>query len=315
MLRPVLRVARGGRREGDRRRAAAAAIRDARLRRAPPRSRSRPSSTRENLKRPESDVPDVLAPGLTAVFCGINPGRVSAAANAHFANPRNDFWRLLHAAGFTPRLFDPSEQFELLPARPRRHECRLPDDARLGRPPPQRLRGLGRAPGAARPGAAPARDRVRRQGGLPRRVRRAAGARRARAPPRRDGALRASLDVAGKRRRALGGAAALVSGLLRRGLGEGRRARRPSRCRSARARSDELKPRCSRTTRDPGPRERTSPRPRAGGSRRSATRAGTGSAARARAPGPSPARPGRSPRRRGRRPRARRRRRSPLSPP
>jgi double-stranded uracil-DNA glycosylase len=62
----------------------------------------------------ESDVPDVLGPGLTAIFCGINPGRVSAAANAHFANPRNDFWRLLHAAGFTPRLYEPREQFELL---------------------------------------------------------------------------------------------------------------------------------------------------------------------------------------------------------
>src|SRR5919202_2951344 len=61
-----------------------------------------------------SDVPDVLAPGLTVVFCGINPGRVSAAAGAHFANPRNDFWRLLHDAGFTPRLYDPTEQFALL---------------------------------------------------------------------------------------------------------------------------------------------------------------------------------------------------------
>jgi TDG/mug DNA glycosylase family protein len=60
-------------------------------------------------------VPDVLSPGLTVVFCGINPGRFSAAAGAHFANPRNDFWRLLHEAGLTPRLFDPSEQFELLP--------------------------------------------------------------------------------------------------------------------------------------------------------------------------------------------------------
>jgi double-stranded uracil-DNA glycosylase len=48
------------------------------------------------------------------VFCGINPGYASAAAGAAFANPRNDFWRLLHAAGFTPRVFDPSEQFELL---------------------------------------------------------------------------------------------------------------------------------------------------------------------------------------------------------
>ena len=49
------------------------------------------------------------------IFCGINPGRLSDAASAHFANPRNDFWRLLHAAGFTPRLFAPSEQFDLLP--------------------------------------------------------------------------------------------------------------------------------------------------------------------------------------------------------
>lgn len=61
-----------------------------------------------------STVPDVLAPGVGAVFCGINPGHASAAAEAHFANPRNDFWRLLHAAGFTPRLFEPHEQHELL---------------------------------------------------------------------------------------------------------------------------------------------------------------------------------------------------------
>ena len=61
-----------------------------------------------------SALPDVLAPGLRAVFCGINPGRVSAAAGAHFANPRNDFWRLLHDAGFTPRLLAPQDQLELL---------------------------------------------------------------------------------------------------------------------------------------------------------------------------------------------------------
>ena len=60
-----------------------------------------------------SAVPDVLAPNLTVVFCGINPGRVSAAAAAHFANPRNDFWRLVHEAGFTPRLVDPQEQFDV----------------------------------------------------------------------------------------------------------------------------------------------------------------------------------------------------------
>src|SRR6266513_1589601 len=59
-------------------------------------------------------IPDVLAPGLRVVFCGINPGRMSAAAHMHFANPRNDFWRLIHAAGFTPQLMTPAEQRELM---------------------------------------------------------------------------------------------------------------------------------------------------------------------------------------------------------
>lgn len=61
-----------------------------------------------------SAVPDVLGPDLRVVFCGINPGRFSDAAAAHFANPRNDFWRLLAAAGFTPRVYEPEEQFGLL---------------------------------------------------------------------------------------------------------------------------------------------------------------------------------------------------------
>ena len=64
--------------------------------------------------RTKSAVPDVLGPGLRVVFCGINPGRASAAANAAFANPRNEFWRLLHAAGFTPRVLEPAEQHDLL---------------------------------------------------------------------------------------------------------------------------------------------------------------------------------------------------------
>ncbi len=70
-------------------------------------------SSSPSPKQPESAIPDVVAPGLRVLFCGINPGRVSAAAGAHFANPRNDFWRLLHAAGFTPRLLEPAEQLEL----------------------------------------------------------------------------------------------------------------------------------------------------------------------------------------------------------
>ena len=68
----------------------------------------------QSPKPPSSAVPDVLDANLRVVFCGINPGRVSAAAAAHFANPRNDFWRLLHAAGFTSRLYEPHEQHDLL---------------------------------------------------------------------------------------------------------------------------------------------------------------------------------------------------------
>ena len=59
-------------------------------------------------------VPDILAAGLRCVFCGINPGRRSSAAGHHFANPRNDFWRLLADSGLTPRQLDPSEQWTLL---------------------------------------------------------------------------------------------------------------------------------------------------------------------------------------------------------
>ena len=65
----------------------------------------------EPVERP---VPDALGPGMRVVFCGINPGRRSAAAGAPFANPLNDFWRLLHAAGFTPCELLPQESQQLL---------------------------------------------------------------------------------------------------------------------------------------------------------------------------------------------------------
>ena len=57
---------------------------------------------------------DILAPDLRCVFVGINPGLKSAEAGFHFANPRNDFWRLLAGAGLTSRLLEPSQQDELL---------------------------------------------------------------------------------------------------------------------------------------------------------------------------------------------------------
>ncbi|MFD9894950.1 G/U mismatch-specific DNA glycosylase [Amycolatopsis sp. NPDC059027] len=59
-------------------------------------------------------IPDVLAPDLDVLFCGINPGLYSGALGLHFARPGNRFWPALHLGGFTPRRFDPSEQDELL---------------------------------------------------------------------------------------------------------------------------------------------------------------------------------------------------------
>jgi TDG/mug DNA glycosylase family protein len=59
-------------------------------------------------------LPDIVAPGLSVLFCGINPGLMSAQLKQHFARPGNRFWPALHLAGFTPRLLKPSEQ-DLLP--------------------------------------------------------------------------------------------------------------------------------------------------------------------------------------------------------
>jgi TDG/mug DNA glycosylase family protein len=59
-------------------------------------------------------VPDVIAPNLRVLFCGINPGLYSAYTSYHFARPGNRFWPTLHAAGFTDRLLSPVEERELL---------------------------------------------------------------------------------------------------------------------------------------------------------------------------------------------------------
>src|SRR5213596_1375919 len=59
-------------------------------------------------------VPDVIAPRLRVLFCGINPGLYSGATGHHFARPGNRFWPVLHAAGFTPRMLKPWEERELL---------------------------------------------------------------------------------------------------------------------------------------------------------------------------------------------------------
>jgi len=59
-------------------------------------------------------VPDLIAPNVRVLFCGINPSLYSAAVGHHFARPGNRFWPTLYAAGFTDRLLTPAEEGELL---------------------------------------------------------------------------------------------------------------------------------------------------------------------------------------------------------
>ncbi|HJR50076.1 MAG TPA: G/U mismatch-specific DNA glycosylase [Gemmatimonadales bacterium] len=60
-------------------------------------------------------MPDLVAPRLAVLFCGINPGLYSAATRHHFARPGNRFWPALHGAGFSDRLLQPWEEERLLP--------------------------------------------------------------------------------------------------------------------------------------------------------------------------------------------------------
>lgn len=59
-------------------------------------------------------LPDIIAPGLDVLFCGINPGLYSTATGHHFARPGNRFWPSLFASGFTPRLFSGFDDRSLL---------------------------------------------------------------------------------------------------------------------------------------------------------------------------------------------------------
>ncbi len=60
-------------------------------------------------------LPDILADDLLVLFCGINPGMLSAQTGHNFARPGNRFWPALHGAGFTPRQLAPEED-GLLPS-------------------------------------------------------------------------------------------------------------------------------------------------------------------------------------------------------
>ncbi|XXT94071.1 G/U mismatch-specific DNA glycosylase [Sorangium sp. So ce834] len=76
--------------------------------------RPRRPTREEILAAAGKTVPDVIAPGLHVLFCGINPGLYTAAVGHNFARPGNRFWPALHAGGFTDRVLSPFEERELL---------------------------------------------------------------------------------------------------------------------------------------------------------------------------------------------------------
>jgi len=49
-----------------------------------------------------TELPDIIAPDLEVLFCGINPSLRAALAGHHFMGRSNRFWQVLHLAGFTP---------------------------------------------------------------------------------------------------------------------------------------------------------------------------------------------------------------------
>lgn len=57
---------------------------------------------------------DIVAPGLRALFVGINPGLRSAALGHNFAGKGNPFWRLLYAAELVDRPIGFAEERALL---------------------------------------------------------------------------------------------------------------------------------------------------------------------------------------------------------
>jgi TDG/mug DNA glycosylase family protein len=77
--------------------------------------RRAPEGAKPGALREVADVlPDLIAPGLAVLFCGINPGLLAAATGHHFAGRSNRFWRVIHLAGFTAEEIQPENDHRIL---------------------------------------------------------------------------------------------------------------------------------------------------------------------------------------------------------
>lgn len=59
-------------------------------------------------------LPDYLAPGLSILFVGINPGLRSSEIGHHYAGPSNRFWKLLFEGGLVPHQMTCQDDGQLL---------------------------------------------------------------------------------------------------------------------------------------------------------------------------------------------------------
>lgn len=67
-----------------------------------------------DMQQAAPGLSDILGPGLSVVFCGLNPALTAVRDGHNFSSPSNRFWRVLHLSGFTSRLLRADEERELL---------------------------------------------------------------------------------------------------------------------------------------------------------------------------------------------------------
>ncbi|CAK5277660.1 unnamed protein product, partial [Mycena citricolor] len=82
---------------------------------SPTKNRTRPYAPPEVYAHLNS-VPDHLKGELDVIFCGINPGKMSAETGHHYGNRSNHFWWCLHQSGLTDTQLPPSDS-QFLPDR------------------------------------------------------------------------------------------------------------------------------------------------------------------------------------------------------
>jgi len=66
------------------------------------------------MSRIHAGLPDYLAPGLSILFVGINPGLRSSEVGHHYAGPSNRFWKLLYEAELVPDRMTCQDDWRLL---------------------------------------------------------------------------------------------------------------------------------------------------------------------------------------------------------